>query len=262
MVEIPPIERVSVDALTTDGKNPNKMTSQKLEALKENLRKFGFLIPIITNKNLVIADGEHRLKAAKNLGMTDVPIIRLDVDEIDRRILRQVLNKLRGEHSTSLDAAEFSFLLDNNKLDALSALLGQNKFEKSMMLAQIERLNFGKGDLASDFIIPPFSVLEASSADWQDRKKFWSCWLADPGATREGVLKYSSATVINKNVSVFDPVLAEICYKWFNIPAGRVLDPFGGGSTRGLIAGLLKYPYYARNKSKPRKRTRRTSGLN
>lgn len=38
--------------------------------------------------------------------------------------------------------------------------------------------------------------------------------------------------------SIFDPVLAEICYRWFSPPGGVILDPFAGGSVRGIVAGM------------------------
>lgn len=43
--------------------------------------------------------------------------------------------------------------------------------------------------------------------------------------------------------SVFDPVLCELAYRWFCPSGGRVLDPFAGGSVRGVVAGLLGYNY-------------------
>lgn len=44
--------------------------------------------------------------------------------------------------------------------------------------------------------------------------------------------------------SVFDPVLCEMAYRWFCPPKGQVLDPFAGGSVRGIVAGVLGYRYY------------------
>jgi hypothetical protein len=44
--------------------------------------------------------------------------------------------------------------------------------------------------------------------------------------------------------SIFDPVLCELAYRWFCPPAGRVLDPFAGGSVRGLVAALLGRRYW------------------
>jgi hypothetical protein len=39
--------------------------------------------------------------------------------------------------------------------------------------------------------------------------------------------------------SIFDPVLTELVYRWFCPAAGRVLDPFAGGSVRGIVASRL-----------------------
>jgi hypothetical protein len=43
--------------------------------------------------------------------------------------------------------------------------------------------------------------------------------------------------------SIFDPVLCELSYRWFCTPGGSVLDPFAGGSVRGIVAGLLGLAY-------------------
>lgn len=43
--------------------------------------------------------------------------------------------------------------------------------------------------------------------------------------------------------SVFDPVLCEIAVRWFCPPGGRVLDPFAGGSVRGVVTSVLGRPY-------------------
>lgn len=43
--------------------------------------------------------------------------------------------------------------------------------------------------------------------------------------------------------SVFDPVLCEIIYKWFNVYQGNIFDCFAGGSVRGIVAEKLGYKY-------------------
>lgn len=48
---------------------------------------------------------------------------------------------------------------------------------------------------------------------------------------------YSSGT------SIFDPVLCEIAYRWFSPVGGLVLDPFAGGSVRGIVAAKLGREY-------------------
>lgn len=43
--------------------------------------------------------------------------------------------------------------------------------------------------------------------------------------------------------SIFDPVLCELIYRWFSPPGGLVLDPFAGGSVRGIVAAKLGRKY-------------------
>lgn len=43
--------------------------------------------------------------------------------------------------------------------------------------------------------------------------------------------------------SIFDPVLTELAYRWFCPPGGLVLDPFAGGSVRGVVASKLGRQY-------------------
>ena len=53
----------------------------------------------------------------------------------------------------------------------------------------------------------------------------------------EGPDSYTSGT------SIFDPVLCELVYRWFSPVGGAVLDPFAGGSVRGLTAAVLGRQY-------------------
>ena len=44
--------------------------------------------------------------------------------------------------------------------------------------------------------------------------------------------------------SIFDPVLCELVYNWFCPVGGVIIDPFAGGSVRGIIAAKMDYNYY------------------
>lgn len=48
---------------------------------------------------------------------------------------------------------------------------------------------------------------------------------------------------LSSGTSIFDPVLCEIAYRWFSPPGGSVLDPFAGGSVRGIVAAALGRRY-------------------
>jgi hypothetical protein len=47
----------------------------------------------------------------------------------------------------------------------------------------------------------------------------------------------------NSGTSIFDPVLCEVACRWFSPPGGLVLDPFAGGSVRGIVASKLGRRY-------------------
>jgi hypothetical protein len=49
--------------------------------------------------------------------------------------------------------------------------------------------------------------------------------------------------VAGGGTSIFDPVLCELVYRWFCPPGGTVLDPFAGGSVRGIVASKLGLRY-------------------
>jgi len=123
---IPPTELIEVDKLRLDRCNPNVMSVRQFEALKKSILRWGFVVPIITNKDYLVADGEHRLRAAKDLGMKQVAVVRLPVDEVDRRMIRQVMNKIRGEHDVFLDAEEYYRILSEGSRELIKQLLNEN----------------------------------------------------------------------------------------------------------------------------------------
>lgn len=53
----------------------------------------------------------------------------------------------------------------------------------------------------------------------------------------------AGATESQTGTSIFDPVLCELAYRWFCPPDGTVIDPFAGGSVRGIVASKLGRQY-------------------
>lgn len=101
--------------------------------------------------------------------------------------------------------------------------------------------------LRDKFIEPPFSVLDTKSGNWQRRKKLWQKLgiKSEIGRTSKVI---NMDTISKKNntanyVSIFDPALCEVLYKWFCKDGGEILDPFAGGSVRGIVANYLGYKY-------------------
>jgi hypothetical protein len=122
-IPIPMSERVKISDLKFDQDNPNRMSLAQLDRLKASIRRWGDIVPIVTNSELLVADGAQRVTAMRELGMTECSVIRLPVKDVDRRLLRQVLNKLRGKHNKELDSVEYLRIIDDGEREDLKLLL-------------------------------------------------------------------------------------------------------------------------------------------
>ena len=125
------------------------------------------------------------------------------------------------------------------------------------------------GIVASRFTIPPFTILDAKQGDWQERKRAWLA-IGVEGETvgdmaqatgRKGKLlggsgmdgswvrrvlgeDYTGLNANSSGTSVFDPVVCELAYRWFSPERGQIVDPFAGGSVRGIVAKALGRKYW------------------
>lgn len=132
-------------------------------------------------------------------------------------------------------------------------------------LVAMGRRGDARSVLAQKFELTPFSILDSMSETWQARKKKWiRLGLKSDVGRNATVMDDSKSSVYNGNskwagyhgpkteasergeassVSVFDPVLCELMLSWFCPAGGRVLDPFSGGSVRGIVASALGLHY-------------------
>ena len=103
--------------------------------------------------------------------------------------------------------------------------------------------------LRDKYIEPPFTRLDAVGGNWRKRKIMWlqRGLKSEIGRKAElclaqGLNKYDPRQNYT-GTSVFDPVLCELMYRWFLPDNGTILDPFAGGSVRGIVANYLGYNY-------------------
>ena len=130
---------VDPESLETDGDNPNEMTDEQFGLLCDRMRQNGWLGgPIITDTDGLIADGQHRWQAAQEIGLTEVPVKQYEIDDATRRLWRQELNKIHGEHDTKRDALEYDLLLDSGMTDEVQALTNAAGEDLDDLLAEIK----------------------------------------------------------------------------------------------------------------------------
>lgn len=118
------LETVKLKDLKFDPQNPNEMSSEQVESLEYSLDKFGYVAPIVIDSDNLVANGEHRARALLNKGVDEIEVIRYDFkNDEERRLFRQTMNKLHGEHSLKRDISEMEHLMGYNP-DELQSLLG------------------------------------------------------------------------------------------------------------------------------------------
>jgi DNA modification methylase len=107
-----------------------------------------------------------------------------------------------------------------------------------------------KDELLRDkFIEPPFSILDTKTGSWQKRKRLWkNKGIASELGRDVKVINnsFSGEKYGRKDMnetSIFDPALTELMYHWYCPDNGTILDPFAGGSVRGIVANYLGYNY-------------------
>lgn len=127
-----------------------------------------------------------------------------------------------------------------------------------MPLFKVEHKKVPSTLLTDRFLIPPFSVFDTRQGYWQERKSKWTSLGIQSEIGRKKKLTFYGgkfnlkrpSTIEDMRTSIFDPVLCEITYRWFSRDRDFVLDPFAGGSVRGIIAGALNRHYVGVDLSK------------
>ena len=93
-------------------RNPRK-NDHAVDKVAAAIREFGFRVPIVAKSDGLVVDGHLRLKAAKKLGLTEVPVILADdMSEAQIKAFRLSVNKVAelAEWDDELLALEFDDL--------------------------------------------------------------------------------------------------------------------------------------------------------
>ena len=102
--------------------------------------------------------------------------------------------------------------------------------------------------LRDRYMEPPFTVLDRRTGSWQDRDRQWKALGIQSEVGRDvrllttGGLQKDGAGFTSET-SIFSPALAELMYRWYSKPGAVILDPFAGGSVRGIVAAHLRREY-------------------
>ena len=250
------IERKPIKDLIPYARNSRTHSDEQVAQIAASIKEWGFTNPILTDEAGMIIAGHGRVMAAQKLGIDELPVmVATGWTEAQKQAYVIADNKLAlnagwddellkielGE----LDGMDFDLSLMGFDTDELADLMGKEDLTGGTDEG-------GSGSLAERFLISPFSVLNAREGWWQNRK---CAWLArgikseigredlDPTCVPKDTPAYMAGRGNNDGGSIFDPVLCELAYTWFSPPQGLILDPFAGGSVRGIVAAELDREY-------------------
>lgn len=250
--------------------NAKEHPDEQVEKIRSSIKNYGWDQPIVVDESGEIIKGHGRRLAAKSLGLERVPVIvRDDLTEGQKKAARIADNRsaesawdedsLEAEFEALNDDADFSWDLPEGtgfEQDEIDAILGANDVGSSSG-------DFEVGSLEADFGVPPFSVLNTTRAYWTQRREQWNEMgldtLTSTPARENAMVDGEGGGVYTGNwaedegigggvegtgTSVFDPVLAELLYRWFAPEGGSVLDPFAGGPARAVVASVTGREYH------------------
>jgi len=272
---------VRVDQVQPHPMNPRQGDVAVIgESIAEN-DFYGALIIHKPTGNILV--GSHRWQAARTSGLEELPAFVLDVSEERARKIMAVDNRasdLAGWNEAGLVA------LLREMIPTPSGLAGSGFTDAALMrlVTDLSRKDEPGPTLADQFLVAPLDVLDGRRGWWMQRRKRWLAlgikselgrfedgehraayqggWRrldAQRHGTRtrqEEILgrkltkeELAAEEAANVGVSVFDPVLCELAYRWFCPDGGTIVDPFAGGSVRGIVAALLGRAYHGNDLS-------------
>jgi hypothetical protein len=272
---------VKVDQVQPHPLNPRQGDVAVIaESIAEN-DFYGALIVHEPTGNILV--GSHRWQAARTDGLEELPAFLINCDEDRARRIMAVDNRssdLAGWNEAGLVA------LLREMIPTPSGLAGSGFTEAALMrlVTDLSRRNEPGPTLADQFLVAPLDVLDGRRGWWVQRRKRWLSlgikselgrfedgehraayqggWRrldaqrhGTRGRQREILgrqltkAELAAEEAADVGVSVFDPVLCELAYRWFCPPGGQVVDPFAGGSVRGIVAALLGCAYHGNDLS-------------
>jgi DNA modification methylase len=223
------LERVNVSALSVFAGNPRTHSDTQIKQIAASMREFGWTNPILVDATGTIVAGHGRLAAAKELGLQQVPVIRLGhLSDAQRKAL------VIADNQMALNAG-----WDEAALSVLIQELDAEKFE-------LDLLGFAADDLDRYL-----AGLDADAADVEEAElpevpvaatsKPGDLWIL--GTHR---LLCGDATVVTDVEKLMDGQLADMvfCDPPYNVDYGNSAKDKMRGKDRRILNDALGEGFY------------------
>lgn len=157
MISTERFEKVNIDKLVPYARNARTHSKEQILQLRASLREFGFVNPVIVDKDLNIIAGHGRIMAAKEEGMAEVPCVFVEhLTEAQKRAYILADNRLAL--NAGWDAEMLSVeLADLQGVDFDISLLGFDDAELNKLLGDIDNVQDDDFDVDAELKNPAIS---------------------------------------------------------------------------------------------------------
>ena len=127
------VDHINIDELSRDPAQPRKTFNQEeLDSLAQSIKENGIIQPIIvrkSNNGFTIVAGERRFRAAKQLGLKEVPILVKDISDLQVLEISLVENVQREDLNAIEEAIAYKRLSEEFKLtqEGISRSIGKSR---------------------------------------------------------------------------------------------------------------------------------------
>ena len=110
-------KKIKIAELVPAAYNPRKELKpgdKEYEKIKNSISEFGYVDPVIVNKDMTVIGGHQRINVLKDLGFTEIDCVVIDIDKTKEKALNIALNKITGEWNKELLADLIQDLQDSD----------------------------------------------------------------------------------------------------------------------------------------------------
>ena len=169
-------EIVKISSIKSAPYNPRRISKEASEGLAKSLERWGVVQEVVANERTGhIVGGHQRVAALKKMGVKEVPVVWVDLDDVEEKALNVALNNphIEGEFDDTI-AGLLAEIKDGIGPDDFAELKLDDLLPQESQEAEDKQTeNESTGSLSDRFGAAPFSVLNAREGWWQNRKRSW-----------------------------------------------------------------------------------------
>jgi DNA modification methylase len=191
-----PLEYIKISDLVPAPRNARTHSKDQIKQIANSIRRFEFLNPVLIDSAHRIIAGHGRVAAAKKLGMTRVPCLRVgDMSDADRRAYMLADNKipLNAGWDFEILAGDLQELIDE---EYETDLTGFEPYEIDQILSEVGQFS-PEPDQPADYHPQPEAQAVTRQGDlWTVGRHFLSCGDAKDPRVIEGLMQGRKADMV------------------------------------------------------------------